>query len=223
MRSIPLVVVRPWGVPSSTRPAPASHNATTWAATSSGVPAMQNRSSGGGLAPSLDGRIETADHLEVGLDGCPRTFSGPGAVLVDDRHAADDELHHGVADPFAHDRQKFRIRAAAELHLVGDRARPTRRLPDPTSRSSEAPHPARADRRAWSRARGCNGCRRSRCRPRRAAHARSLRPRAGLQAASAPRGRADRARPPSPARGRHALPRRHRASRSGRRSRRGEA
>src|SRR4029079_3071311 len=47
MSPIPSPAVRPCGVPSSTRSAPASHSPITFAATSSGVPAIAKRSSGG--------------------------------------------------------------------------------------------------------------------------------------------------------------------------------
>ena len=132
MSSTPASGVRPCGVPSSTRSAPASHSSTTRAATSSGVPgdaeALDRR-----RRPflELERRIEVSDDVEVRLDGRSRPLSSPVSVLVDDADRADDDLHVGVVEPAPRDRHEVRVRATSELELVGDRPGPASRRRPP--------------------------------------------------------------------------------------------
>ncbi len=132
MSSTPASGVRPCGVPSSTRSAPASQSSTTRSATSSGVPAMQKRSSGGGSpgsSSSVGSRCATTPRYGSTATRARSRAQSPSSSTT--LTAADDDLHLRVVEPAARNGDEVGIRAAAELQLVRDRSRPARRLRPP--------------------------------------------------------------------------------------------
>ena len=131
MSSKPPNVVRPCGVPSSTRSAPASQSSRTRAATSSGVPAMQKRSSGRSPSSSVGSCGATTSRYGPTTErACSRAQAPSSSTTVTQPVTS---FHARVVDPAADEREEIRVRGPSHLDLVRDRARPARGLPSPGS------------------------------------------------------------------------------------------
>ena len=76
-------------------------------------------------------RIEVRNDTEVRLDGNPRTFARPVAVVVDHADGADDDLHRRIRKPLARDGDEVGVRTPSQLQLVCDRPGPAHCPPSP--------------------------------------------------------------------------------------------